>query len=92
MKCKYEEAHLELSDIDYTDENYSKCPAGWYVRPPKENYHDTGWFEMNEMVFLRRWCKQNLTHEWIITSQWLYIANNDDATLFKLTWLNDTNT
>ena len=63
----------------------SKQPLGWTITPANHNINGDRIFDLQELIFLSTWCKENFTDFWSMDLRGIYVVNLDDLTLFKLT-------
>lgn len=85
--CMYRRGHPagwtdDLGIIADRNQYISSELAGWYALPRDVvNLRDLKWVRT-----VRQWCDDNLTGYWNIDRAVVYINDDDDATLFRLTW------
>lgn len=60
---------------------------GWYVYQRQWIGPIQGYFIDEDKKMYENWAKDNLSGEFYIYNEYMYIASNNDAMLFRLTWI-----
>ena len=70
------------SKTDYHGKYCRSTKEGWYI---ESQCH--GMLMTYEIQTIRDWCKHNCTGYWTVEWDHIYLESEDDAILFKLTWI-----
>jgi hypothetical protein len=60
---------------------------GWYAYQRQWMGSIHGWFSDDDKKMYDEWCKDNMTGIYIVTKEYIYLADEDDLLLFRLTWI-----